>query len=416
VTARLGRQFNLLFSASVISTLGNGISLTALPLLAARLSHNPVYVALIASAGHLPWLVFGLVTGAIVDRGDRRRLMWLMDAFRAVLVGLLAVGVALHVVSIVVLMLVAFILGTAGTLFDGAAQAMVPAVVPAETEPLQRASGRLFGAQIVGEQFVGPAAGGAMFGLAAAIPFAADAVSFVGSAALLGRIKGRYRAESAGQASVWRDVREGIAWLWRHPLLRTLAVLVAVVNMGAMLGEATLVLYATRLLHLSSAGFGLVIASAAVGGVLASVTAPQFAPRLGEATALRVGLTVSATGTAIMSFAPNAIVAGLALALSSYAATLFNVAGAPLRQMLVPDRLRGRVISAFRVLALGSIPIGGVIGGAIASALGLRAPFAAGAVLLAISAAVAWRTITPGVVAAARAEIPATSAPAVQTG
>lgn len=415
----LGRRFHLLFAASAVSALGDGIGLTALPLLAASLSRDPVAVSLVSSAGHLPWLVFGLVAGAVADRQDRRRLMWVTDVVRAALVAGLALAVVTHTVTIWALMAFAFVLGSAGTLFDSASQALIPAVVRAEDEPLQRANGRLFGAHLVGDQLVGPAVGGALFAVAAAMPFALDALSFVASAALIAGIRGRYRPDHGGHSasggqSLWRDIGAGIRWLWHHRLLRTLTALVAVINAATMAGQAVLVLLATERLHLTSTGYGLLWTGGALGGIAASFTASRVAARIGVATTLWSSIILSTLGAVGIGLAPNAWVCGIAFVFISYATTLFNVAGAPLRQTLIPNALLGRVISASRVLTWGAIPVGGALGGAVASWFGVQAPFVLGAILLAGCALVAWRKITAKAIQAACSATPA--APLVHEG
>jgi MFS family permease len=407
IRVRLGGGFHLLFAASAVSAVGDGIGLTALPLLAAQLSRDPLPVSLVSSAGHLPWLVFGLVAGAITDRHDRRRLMWGTDVFRAVLVAALAAVVLTGTVTIWVLVIFAFLLGSAGTLFDSAAQALIPAVVPAAEEPLQRANGRLYGAQLVGDQLVGPPAGGALFTAAAAVPFALDALSFAGSAALIAAIRGRFQPDrpdrtTTGGPTLWRDIAEGVRWLARHRLLRTLALLVATINAALAAGQAVLVLLATGRLHLTSLGFGLLLTGGALGGIAASLTAARIATRLGTAATLLCGLVLSALGTLGIGLAPTGWACATAFAITAYAAMLFNIAGVPLRQMLIPDALRGRVISAYRVLAWGAAPVGGVLGGAAAAWLGIQAPFLLGAAVLAGCALVAWRQVTADAIEAAR--------------
>lgn len=409
--ARLGRRFQLLFAASSISTLGDGISLTALPLLAAQLSRDPLPVSLVSSAGYLPWLVFGLMAGAVADRRDRRRLMWAADVFRAVVLVGLAVAVLADVVTIWALAVFAFCLGSAGTLFDSAAHALLPAIVPAQDEPLQRANGRLFGAQMVGAQLVGPAVGGALFAVAAAAPFTVDAATFAASAILIVAIRGRFLPQGAAgstmdRRSLWHDIVEGVRWLVRHRLLRTLALLVATINAATAAGEAVLVLFVTGRLGLTETGYGLLVAAGALGGVVGSLTAARIASRVGIAATLRYSIILSALGAVGVGLARTALACGIAFAVTSYSAILFNVAGVPLRQLLVPDALRGRVLSAYRMLAWGAIPAGGIAGGVVATGAGLRAPFFFGALLFSCCALVSWLRITPDAVRAARAAVP----------
>lgn len=277
-TVALGRGFHLMLSASAISSVGDGIALTALPLLAATLTRDPLPVSLVVSVGHLPWLVFGLVAGALADRHDRRRLMYGADLLRAGLLAALVAGLAFDLVNVWALVAFAFVLGTAGTLFDSAAQALIPALVPPADEALQRANSRLYGAQLVGAQLTGPAVGGVVFAAAALAPFAVDAVSFVGSAVLIASIHGRFRPDRGadagrGMAALWREIGAGVRWLTRHRLLRALALLVATINVAITAGSAVLVLLVTGPLHLTSAGYGLLVSGGAVGGVLGGVVA-----------------------------------------------------------------------------------------------------------------------------------------------
>src|SRR6266536_2265331 len=190
--ADLGPGYHKLWTAAGISTLGDGVFLTALPLLAATLSRDPLRVSLVAFAGWLPWLLFGLVSGALVDRWDRRRVMWTVDAVRFAVVGILGIAVLAGWASIPLLATVGFLLGSGQTLFDNAAQSLIPALISRDTQRLERANSQLYGAQTVGQNFAGPPAGGALFALAAPVPFLADAVSFAASSTLIAAVRGSF--------------------------------------------------------------------------------------------------------------------------------------------------------------------------------------------------------------------------------
>ena len=172
-TRGLGPDFAKLWTANAVSNLGDGVTLVAGPLLAASLTRDPRLVAGLAVAQRLPWLLFSLVSGALVDRLDRRLLMVRVDAARCVAVGLLGVAVLADAASLPLLYVVFFALGTAETLFDNAAVSILPAVVP--RAQLARANGRLLGAQMVANELVAPPLGGLLFAAAAAVPFLLDA-------------------------------------------------------------------------------------------------------------------------------------------------------------------------------------------------------------------------------------------------
>jgi len=189
----LGGAYRRLWTASAVSTLGDGMYLAALPLLAATLSRDPLAVSVVTVAGWLPWLLFALPAGALVDRLDRRRVMWTVDAGRAAVVGALTVAVVAGRASIPLLAVAGFLVGAGQTLVENAAQAMVVAVVGRDPRRLERANGRLVASLTVGQQLAGPPLGSAAFAVAAWLPFLADAVSFGASASLVATIKGQFR-------------------------------------------------------------------------------------------------------------------------------------------------------------------------------------------------------------------------------
>ncbi len=405
----LGPGYHKLWSAAAISTLGDGVFLTALPLLAATLSRDPLRVSLVAFASWLPWLLFGLLSGALVDRWDRRRMMWTVDACRFVVVGALGVAVLAGWASIPLLVAIGFLLGTGQTLFDNAAQSLIPALISRDTQRLERANSQLYGAQTVGQNFAGPPVGGALFALAASVPFLADAVSFAASSTLIATIRGSFApqrpvgtAAEEPRASLRADIAEGLRWLVGHRLLRVLAVMVGLMNLAVMAGEAILVLFAQEELGLGSVGYGLLLAGFAVGGVLASLIATQLSRRVGSGTLLVAVTFVEAAAWAVFGVGSNAWLGGAMLALVGGGSTVFNVVGVSLRQAIVPDRLIGRVVSTQRMVGFGAVPIGALLGGVVGRTLGVRAPFLLGAAILTASGLLTLPVVNNRAIQAAR--------------
>ena len=271
---KLGSAYWRLWTASTISNLGDGIDLAALPLLAASLTRDPRLVAGLATAAGLPWLFFALVAGAIVDRTDRRALMVRVNVARGLLVGVVAVTAATGTARIWSLYLVAFALGVAETLFDNAAQSMLPSIVPPSL--LELANGRQYAAEVVGNSFVGPPVGGLLFAATLSLPFWADAASFFVSAALIATLVGSFRppprlgldGQPAPRRSIRADIGEGLRWLYHHRVLRTLALLLGTLNFCGNMALATFVLFSQEELGLNDTGYGLLLAGMAVGGVI----------------------------------------------------------------------------------------------------------------------------------------------------
>jgi MFS family permease len=379
--SRLGPDFVKLWLAQGVSNLGDGVYVTALPLLAATLTRDPLPVSAVMFAEWLPWLLFGLVAGALLDRWERRRVMWIVDAARLVVVGGFAAAVLAGWASIPLLMATGFLLGSGQTMVDTASQALVPALVSREPGRLARANGRLAGTRMVAEELAGPPAGGFLFSLSAWLPFAADAVSFGAGSALVAAIGGRpvargARSEAAGRRSGLRaEIAEGLRWLFGHRVLLAMALLVAGINLVAAARIAVMVLFAQERLGLGSVGFGLLLTGAAVGGTLGSVVAPWLSRRLGAVRVMIGGSILSGVATFGVGLTRDPWVAGALLALVGLCAVTFNVILESLRQQLVPDRLLGRVISAFRLLCYGAVPLGALLGGALARSFGLPAPF-----------------------------------------
>jgi MFS family permease len=385
----LGRRYRQLWAASTVSNLGDGVSLTAFPLLAASLTRDPVLVSLLGFTQYLPWLLFALVAGALVDRFDRRRTMWRVDTFRAGLIGLLGLLVAMDKVHLVILYVAAFLLGTAETLFDNASQALMPSLV--DRSALETANGRLYAAEIVTNQFIGPPLGGFLFAAAAATPFLLDAGSFIGAAILVALIPGTFRVvqprtETDGSPTeavrhrIRTDIAEGLRWLWGHRLLRSIAMALGVTNLLNAAGMGVMVLLAQDELGLGSAGYGVLLTAGAIGSVAGGLVASRISVRWGPGPTLIGCLVMMGLQDLGIALASSAWLAGAALVLGGVSAVTWNVLTVSLRQSIIPDRLLGRVNSAYRFLGWGAIPVGALVGGVLANAFGLRAPFFVSAV------------------------------------
>ena len=389
---RLGSNYLKLWSASAISNLGDGVRWTAMPLLAATLTRDPALVAGITFAGFLPWLLFSLIAGAIADRVDRRGLMWSVQVFRMALMGLLSATIALGWSDrplLVLLYGVAFLLGSAETLFDNAAQAIMPSVVA--KDQLEKANGRLYGVEMLTNNFAGPPLGGFLFAFSAGTPFMLDTASFGIAAVLIWTMSGSFRpARQQGQATRLKaDIAEGVRWLWRHPLLRTLAALVGVFGLAGTAGFSVFVLFALDILHLDEVGYGILLSALAVGSLLGSMVASRVAKLIGSGPSLFLSTFVSGAAALVVGLSSSALIVAVMLFVTGFFIVLWNVITVSLRQSIVPDHLLGRVNSAYRLLAWGPIPLGAAVGGFMGRVFGVRSPWylAAGALMLAAVAA-----------------------------
>ncbi|MEE8498321.1 MAG: MFS transporter [Acidimicrobiia bacterium] len=377
----LGRPFWTAWTAATASNIGDGIVLAALPLLAASITREPMAVAATTIAIRLPWLVFGLFAGVIVDRTDRLRLMIATDLGRAAAFAGIALIVATDNMTLLILYAAIFGVGVLETLFDTAAMSLTPSLV--ESDQLEHANARINGAQIAANEFVGPPVGAALFAIAAAVPFGVNAITFAVSVVVLLTVRGRFRPQRVERLSVVGDIRDGFGFLWREPVIRAFAIGAGVINLGFTAAVSVLVLHAQENLLLDEIGFGLLLASAAVGGVTGAQLAPRVIHRLGRKASVLTSVGAVAAGIAIMGVATGLPVAGAGFALFGFAAEIWNIVSVTYRQAATPDAMLGRVMSGFRVIAYGAFPIGAALGGLIASAVSLRAAFFVGAALVA---------------------------------
>ncbi|HEY3484210.1 MAG TPA: MFS transporter [Ilumatobacteraceae bacterium] len=380
----LGASYYKLLSANVISNLGDGVSLVAMPWLASAITRNPLLVATVAVVQRLPWLVFTLPAGVITDRVDRRRIMVTMDMLRFALTTLVALAVlseqdvlpgpdeldqvagtrtGLYLAVIVATLL----LGMAEVLRDNSGQTIVPSIV--EPEHLEKANGRMWSAEMVANTFAGPPLGSFLLAVAFALPFFVDAASFFVAAALMATIPGSFRAAPVATPvdepkPSWRqDLSEGWHWLWRHELLRPMAIILGCMNAAGMISGAVFVLFAQEVLGVGPLLFTVIMFGGAIGGIVGGVITSPVSKRFGSGTCLAIVLGGSAILSTVTGLASHWPIVMVLFGVESLFAILWNVITVSLRQTIIPPHLLGRVNSVYRFFAWGMIPVGAAIGG-----------------------------------------------------
>ncbi|HEX5996319.1 MAG TPA: MFS transporter [Jiangellales bacterium] len=388
--------YRRLWSATALSNLGDGVRAAALPLLAASVTNDPVLVGGVAAAGSLPWLVFGLVAGALIDRLDRRWLAGVADLGRLALLAALFMAIAVNQAGLAAIYVVAFACGVAETVRDTTTTTLVPDYV--EADRLDRANGRLFNAEVIGNELAGPALGGYLFGVAAALPFALNGGLVAVAAALLFSLPTVRTPASPGQGSVawstvWREIADGVRFLAAHPRLRAATLLGGVLAVADSVWFPLLVLYVHDVLGRPGSAFGVLLAVGAAGGLAGAWCASWFTSRTSTGTAMLGALVLAAAAQAVLGLSTHVLLAGFALVLSSFAFAVWNVANVTLRQRVTPPGMLGRVNSCYRTLLFGVQPVGAIAGGALAGWLGLRAPVLLGVPVLMVAAAVGHRAL-----------------------
>jgi MFS family permease len=381
---KFGANYWKLWVASVVSNLGDGIGTVAYPWLASAVTRDPLHIAAVALVTRLPWLLFSLPAGVVTDRVDRRKLAAWMDVFRFALTFAVAIAVVAgeatlaspdeiaagtstapgSAMLLILVYVAALLLGTAEVFRDNSAQTLMPAIV--DKKDLEKANGRLWGAEMVMNSFIGPPLAGVLIAIAFSVPFFVDAASFAVAAALVFMISGNFipkGREEAPKASFKDDLKEGVHWLWRHPLFRPMAISLGVLNGTMILSVATLVLFAQEVLALGATGFGLLSTGFAVGGVLGSLLAHRVTATLGQGGSLFFTILASSVGLLVSGLTSSFWVFWTMGLIIAFAGTVWNVITVSLRQSLIPDRILGRVNSVYRFIGWGMMPIGSAIGG-----------------------------------------------------
>lgn len=280
--------------------------------------------------------------------------------------------------------LAAFLVGIAEVLRDNTAQTILPAVV--DKVMLERANGRLWGAEMVMNSFVGPPVAGVLIGLALAVPFFAHSATFTVAGALILWISGDFRPRitDPGPRPTFRaQLGEGMSWLWSHRLFRPMAIALGVMNGAMALTMATYVLFVQEILGLGPSGFGLLMTGGAVGGILGSLTAPKVASKLGKAPTLQLTLAGGVICLLVIGLTSSAYLVWAMFFLYAGLGVLWNVITVSLRQRVIPDELLGRVNSVYRFFGWGMMSVGALVGGALVTGFGpvvgrewsLRMPF-----------------------------------------
>ena len=428
---KLGRAYWKLWSATAISNLGDGVSAIAYPWLASAVTRSPILIAAAGFASRLPWLIFTLHAGVITDRFDRRKLIVGMDFFRGLLTVAVGVIVLLNHDSLpslnelksltdldtnwalyVTLVIASFLFGMAEVLRDNSAQTLMPSVV--DKDNLEKANGRMWSAESLTNSFVGPPLGSLLIGIAIFIPFFFDAVSFFVAVALIASLKGTFRPVSdekpREKINFKAEIKEGYVWLWAHPLLRPMAIILSSMNgIGTMVG-AVYILFAQEVLHTSVFTFAILGTAGAVGGTIGGILAPKVSAKIGSGPSLSLALAAAPLGALVIGVTSSWQIVWVVTVVESFVAILWNTITVSLRQSIIPTHLLGRVNSVYRFFAWGSIPIGMFVGGGLVSALthvlsrenALRAPYLIGMVLGLLLWALAAPVLTTAKIEAAR--------------
>ncbi|MCD4524756.1 MFS transporter [Nocardioides sp. cx-173] len=371
---RLGVPFRWVLASSWVSQIGDGIALAAGPLLVASQTDEAFLVALAALLQWAPPLLFGLYAGALTDRLDRKLIVAGVNLVRIAVLVLLTLSVATDMVSIWLVLLALFLIGTAEMFADNAASTILPMIV--HRDDLAIANARITTGFITVNQLAGPPVGAALFAAGMAWPFAAQALLVLVGLSLFTRVQlPPHGRDPAARTHIRHDIAEGFRWVRHHAAVRTLVLTIFTFNITFGAAWSVLVLYATEHLGLGAVGFGLVTTVTAVGGLLGTLTYAWLTRRVSLGDIMRVGLVLETLVHLALALTTSPWVAMPVFFVFGAHAFVWGTTSTTVRQRAVPLELQGRVGSVNLVGVFGGLVVGAGIGGLLAQHHGVTAPF-----------------------------------------
>jgi MFS family permease len=402
------KSWRRLQAVAVSGSAAEGLLLAALPLLAVSITTDPREVSLVNVAGQSPWLLLSLFAGVVIDRVRRTTVIACAYAVQVGAALALAMAGTAGLLSLPVLLVIAFAVTSAQVFGDGASGAIVPELVGPDR--LAAANSRLTVIDRGVVQFVVPPVTGLLLGVGAGLPAWAAAAAALAAFALVRGIPSAAPVRSP--AHPLRDIAEGLKYLVGTPLLRSITITVALGSFAASAGNAMLVLYATQELHVGPVGYGGLLACLAVGWVVSSFVVDRIVRRIGYSWAMRLAQSCAVVAQVLIAVVPPwPPLAGAVLAFLTATALVWNVCSQSSRQRFTPAQLLGRVLTSHRALAWGLTPLGALAGGFVAAHWNLRAVWVMGAVVQLAGAVVVWRTLSPAAFRDAEAQADAARAP-----
>ncbi len=361
------RDFMLLWSGQLVSSLGTQVSQLAFPLLVLAITHSAAQAGIVAALRGLPFALLCLPAGALVDRWDRKKVMLLCDTGRAIALGSVPVAFWLNHLTIIQLCLVALVEGTLMTFFSIAEMACLPRVVPKEQLPAATAQNQAIDST---SWTLGPFLGGLLYSIGLAVPFLLDAISYACSVLGILFMRAKFQGErTEAPRKIWHEIGEGVIWLWREPLLRFLAILGWGLVMPSI-GFPLILIVLAQGLHAQPLAIGILFGTGGVGSIVGALLTNPLQKRFTFGQVMIGSAWVWAISWLALAIAPNLWVLGIANGISFIIVPIYLSVSFSYRLIVIPDHLQGRVQSVYRLLSFGSQPLGFALTGFLISWIG----------------------------------------------
>ena len=380
----MGPAFNRLWASSLVSNLADGVLMAAAPLLAITLTDSTVLISAIGAMVMLPWLLFAMPIGVMVDRVDRRFILAGSNAIRSAVIGALALGIATDHITIYWLIFSGFIIGVCEVATDTTAQSLIPQIL--DEEHYEKGNSRLQISEIVIQGFIGSPLSGFLYAIAIWLPFFINSIGYAVATLFALLIPIQYlqdvRTDSPNEtkSSYLEDIKFGIRYLYNQKVLRRLVLTTATIGVCYSAGTATMVLFIIKELELSPQYFGVVISIQGAGALLGAIVAPQASKKFGRSIIMTLGITSSSVVLLLQGFATNIYIFVALATFGGFAISQWNILLMATYQRIIPNELYGRIHGTRRTLVWGMLPIGSLIGGVLAH-FSLRLPMLIGGFL-----------------------------------
>ena len=385
----LGPAFNRMWGASLLTNLADGVLSAAAPLLAVSLTKNPVLISALSALVMLPWLLFAIPIGAIVDRVDRRFLLAGANAMRFLIAALLALAISTHTITIYLLFVATFLIGVCEVTADTTSQSLIPQIL--NKSQYESGNSKLQISETVIQGFVGTPLSGILYAVAIYLPFAANSLGFLIAAGLAASIPVKFlqdmRSDEKSQEKpdFLAEMKFGITYLYNDKTLLRLVVTTASIGLCYSMATSTIILFILHQMHLAPSLFGVALAVQGLGAIVGGLLAPKLSSRFGRSKVMAISIFMSSFTVLLEGFSPNIYIFIALASVGSFTISNWNILLMATYQDVIPTDLFGRIHGTRRTIVWGLMPFGSLLGGFIAKG-GLRLPlFVGGAIATFIS-------------------------------
>jgi MFS family permease len=380
----MGPAFNRMWASSIVSNLSDGILIAAAPLLAISLTDSTVLISAIGAMVMLPWLLFAIPIGVLVDRIDRRFILAGANATRSAVVGVLALLIATDQVTIYWLLVASFVIGVCEVAADTTAQSLIPQIL--EEKNFEKGNSRLQISETVIQGFIGAPISGFIYAIAIALPFFINSIGLAVASLLALSIPIKYLQDvrkddvEKEKKKFVADMKFGIKYLFNEKVLRRLVVTTASIGVCYSMGTATMVLFIIKELELPKQLFGIILTIQGLGAIAGAFMAPRLSEKFGRSNVMTFGITSSSVVLLLQGFSPNIYIFVALATFGGFAISQWNILLMATYQTVIPNELYGRIHGTRRTLVWGMMPIGSLLGGVLAH-YSLRLPMYVGGVI-----------------------------------